>query len=172
MTLTDIMGYLPYRILGYHEEGHICWIDIQMVAKYEIGLCNYRPVLRPMFDLTNEITEKGYNDGRPFVPIVKLVEAATGLVGGNVSNDIGIICKEVGEWIYRYSLRWHPIAKLFTFACLADNVNGFEYDRKLPVAWNQYQVYDLLHRWHFDYRGLIGLGDAIDIHYLKKNLYE
>lgn len=172
MTLTDIAGYLPHGLIGYHPQGAICKIDMAFAAKYGVSLCNYRPVLRHMRDLSMEITEKGYNDGKPFVPIVKLVEAAAGLVGGKALNDIGVICKDGGEWIHRYSLRWHPILKLFTFACLADKVNGFEYDRKLPIAWNQYQVYDLLHRWHFDYRGLIEAGEAVSVHELKKDPYQ
>ena len=33
-------------------------------------------------------------------------------------------------------------------------------------------MYDLLHRLHFDYRGLIDAGLAVSVHDLKQNPYE
>lgn len=78
MTLTDIAGYLHHGLIGYHHQGAICKIDMAFADKYGVELCNYRPVLRPMTDISTEITEKGYNDGKPFVPIVELANAWSG----------------------------------------------------------------------------------------------
>lgn len=133
MTLTDIIGYLPHGLIGYHPAGAICKIDMAFAAKYDVELCNYRPVLRPMTDLLTEITEKGYNDGKPFVPIA---------------------------WI-----------KDHCFDLWRSGLSGTKKEYKLAIC-NAHEAYDLLHRWHFDYRGLIEAGDAVSIYDLKRNPYE
>ena len=66
LELKDICGYLSGRILGKHPEGDICWIDLAFVAKQGIELCNYRPVLHPMSDLTKGIIHRG----EKFVPLL------------------------------------------------------------------------------------------------------
>ena len=68
LELNDICGYLSGRILGKHPEGDICWIDLAFVAKQGIELCNYRPVLHPMSDLTKGIIHRG----EKFVPLLAL----------------------------------------------------------------------------------------------------
>nr|WP_302400699.1 hypothetical protein [Alistipes onderdonkii] len=85
LTLTDIAGYLPHELkvlqcnigqpatvfeMHYHpikgDQRVICGIN-KIFELSEIA-----PVLRPMSDLYVEITERGYNDGKPFIPIVEL----------------------------------------------------------------------------------------------------
>ena len=165
MTLTDIIGYLPYKILGYHKEGHICWIDLEMVARYGISLCNYRPVLRPMSDLATEITEKGYNDGKPFVPITKLVEAATGLQGARVMGAGATIEGESSLWKYKYSLYWNQHRKSFSFFSYVGNEHNVGIEDGIYATWDQAAVFDLLHRWHFERGEAVAIGDLqLDIY--------
>mgnify|MGYP000560931739 CR=1 FL=1 len=172
MTLTDIAGYLPHGLIGYHHQGAICKIDMAFAAKYGVALCNYRPVLRHMRDLSMEITEKGYNDGKPFVPIIKLVEAATGLQGAKLIGNKGTIQGEYSVWKYEYSLYWDLSRKTFGFYSNVENEHNVEIEGGVYMIWNQTSVLDLLHRWHFDYRGLIEAGEAVSVHELKKDPYQ
>lgn len=172
MTLTDIIGYLPHGLVGVSDSGDLTPIDIYILARHGIKLDGHKPVLRPMNDLATEITEKRYNDGKPFVPIAKLVEAATGLQGARVLGSIAVIRQEDDIFVYNYSLRWHPKLRTFSFVGHTENKRLPLHDGRRYVAWNQWQVYDLLHAWHFDYRGLIEQGDAVNVHDLEKNPYE
>lgn len=172
MTLTDIIGYLPHRLVGVSDNGDIMPIDIYALARRGIKLDGHKPVLRPMTDLITDITEKGYNDGKTFVPIAKLMEVATGLSGARAIGSIGVIQTEDTGWVYNYSIRWHPVLRTFT-------MSGYKNNKRMPLqgdrthhTWNQYQLFDLLHRWHFDYRGLIEAGEAVDVHELANNPYE
>lgn len=74
LTLTDISGYLEYPLLGQHPTGAICWIDLDFIVKNGIALAGYRPALHPISDLNKEITDKNYNDGKPFVLMDKIRE--------------------------------------------------------------------------------------------------
>lgn len=172
MTLTDIIGYLPHGLVGVSDSGDIAPIDIYALARYGVKLDGHKPVLRPMNDLTTEITEKGYNDGKPFVPIAKIAEAATGLQGARVSGDVATIEGASPMWKYKYSLYWNLRCKTFSFFSYVGNEHNVEIEGGIYATWDQAAVFDLLHRWHFDYRGLIEQGDAINVHDLERNLYE
>ena len=89
LTLTDIAGYLEHPLLGQHPSGNICWIDVEFVAKYGIALAGYKPVLRPMSDLYKEITDKDYNDGKPFIPSDHLKE----LLDGDFEDCLILDCR-------------------------------------------------------------------------------
>lgn len=113
MTLTDIIGYLPHGLAAVSEHGTMRLIYETIYI--DVLLEGYRPVLRPMSDLITEITERGYNDGKPFVPITKLVEAATGLQGARVMGAGATIEGESSLWKYKYSLYWDQHRKSFSF---------------------------------------------------------
>ena len=161
LTLTDIAGYLDHPLLGQHPTGAICWIDVEFIAQHGISLAGYKPVLRPISDLCEEITEQGYNEGKPFVPIVTMAKVAY--------ND-------VGDW-------GHPIYSGEVYQCSCNGIfYGFEQtdgsfivcdQTGFPVfSPKQRDLFDLLHRLHFDYRGLIDAGLAVSVHDLKQNPYE
>lgn len=164
LTLTDIAGYLEHPLLGQHPSGNICWIDVEFVAKYGIALAGYKPVLRPMSDLYKEITDKDYNGGEPFVPIVELAN----LLGESKiyqwklhSDGRCAFSPEAMDYF-----RWLEEEKSFIHSLsYCEFSTGY-------VIFNQHEMYDLLHRLHFDYRGLIPVGLAVSVHDLKRNLYE
>lgn len=172
MTLTDIIGYLPHRLVGVSDSGDLTPIDIYALARRGIKLDGHKPVLRPMNDLATEITEKRYNDGKTFVPIAKLVEYATGLKGARVSGDAATIEGASSAWKYKYSLYWNLHCKTFSFFSYVGDEHNVEIEGGIYTAWDQTAVFDLLHRWHFDYRGLIEQGDAVNVHDLETNPYE
>ena len=166
LTLTDIAGYLEHPLLGQHPSGNICWIDVEFVAKYGIALAGYKPVLRPMSDLYKEITDKDYNGGKPFVPLVELAKArhpnfdhynfyaTEQLVSCSIDSDFdnytdsGLTCID--------TLLFMVYAKCYDY-----------YGDRLSFA-----EFDLLHRLHLDYRGLIDAGLAVRVYDLKRDPYE
>lgn len=164
LTLTDIAGYLAYPLLGQHPTGAICWIDVEFMSRLGLSLAGYKPVLRPMSDLYKEITDKDYNGGEPFVPIVELAN----LLGESKicqwklhSDGRCAFSPEAMEYF-----RWLEEEKSFIHSLsYCEFSTGY-------VIFNQHEMYDLLHRLHFDYRGLIPAGLAVSVHDLKRNPYE
>lgn len=164
LALTDIAGYLDHPLLGQYPTGEICWIDVEFIAHHGIALAGYKPVLRPMSDIYVKITERGYNDGKSFVPIVELA---------NLLGESEIYQWELhsdGRCVFspeaRDYFRWLKVEKSFIHSpSYRDDYPGY-------VICNQHEMYDLLHRLHFDYRGLIDAGLAVSVHDLPTNPYE
>lgn len=138
LTLPDIVGYLPY--------GLYCWYGENIKAALMAGITDYqipifevgrKPILRPISDLRVEITERGYNDGKPFVPVKRLGE----LLGSDYEDCLILDCR----------IKYSPSEVWYSDMCA---------------------FLDLLHRLHFDYRGLIDAGLAVSVHDLKQNPYE
>jgi hypothetical protein len=117
-----------------------------------------------MSDLCVEITERGYNDGKPFVPILELAN----LLGSParyqwILNSDGCCAFSPEAMDY---FRWLEEEKSFIHSLsYGDSSTGY-------VICNQHEIYDLLHRLHFDYRGLIDAGLAVSVHDLPTNPYE
>ena len=106
LTLTDIAGYLPYDLKVQDRDQDI-WVLCQLGSADpcmdgDIGLTtddgaylrydyldDILPVLRPMSDLYVEITERGYNDGKPFVPVKRLGE----LLGSDYEDCLILDCR-------------------------------------------------------------------------------
>lgn len=177
LTLTDIAGYLPYGLkailcggdfpttvfeMKYHpiegDQRVVCGINT------ELRLSEITPVLRPMSDLYVEITDKDYNGGKLFVPIVELAN----LLGESKTYQWELHsdgrCAFSPEAMDYF--RWLEEEKSFVHSLsYCEFSTGY-------VIFNQHEMYDLLHRLHFDYRGLIDAGLAVSIHDLKQNPYE
>lgn len=170
MTLTDILGYLPHGLVGVSDSGDIAPIDIYTLARHGIKLDGHKPVLRPMDDLATEITEKGYNDGKPFVPIVELAKEW----GGEPICDYRILpCNGlyVGIEILTPNRIFSWWMRDRYFDAWWSGQNDIERGDHIELC-DTHKAYDLLHAWHFDYRGLIEQGSAVNVHYLEKNPYE
>lgn len=174
LTLTDIAGYLPHGLKAlqhnikhsdtvFEMHYHPIKADQRVVCGISdiFKLSEISPVLRPMSDLCEEITEQGYNEGKPFVPIVTMAKVAY---------------NGVGDW-------GHPIYSGEVYQCSCNGIfYGFEPadgsfivcdQTGFPVfSPKQRDLFDLLHRLHFDYRGLIDAGLAVSVHDLKQNPYE
>ncbi len=160
LTLADIAGYLPHKLqIQSQFGGEICTANIWNLQGAIVA--NFKPILRPMSDLCEEITEQGYNEGKPFVPIVTMAKVAY---------------NGVGDW-------GHPIYSGEVYQCSCNGIfYGFEPadgsfivcdQTGFPVfSPKQRDLFDLLHRLHFDYRGLIDAGLAVSVHDLLTNLYE
>ena len=150
-TLTDIAGYLDHTLLGQHLTGAICWIDVKFIAQHGIALARYNPVLRPMSDLYVEISERGYNNGKPFVPLVEFAKV---------------------RYPYLTSRRFITDTKYVE--CAENDSSGWGKWKMYELELESMSVdeLDLLHRLHLDYRDLIDAGLAVSVHDLKQNPYE
>ena len=151
LTLTDIAGYLDHTLLGQHLTGAICWIDVKFIAQHGIALARYNPVLRPMSDLYVEISERGYNNGKPFVPLVEFAKV---------------------RYPYLTSRRFITDTKYVE--CAENDSSGWGKWKMYELELESMSVdeLDLLHRLHLDYRDLIGAGLAVSVHDLPTNPYE
>lgn len=147
LTLADIAGYLPHKLqIQSQFGGEICTANIWNLQG--AILANFKPILRPMSDLFVKITERGYNDGKPFIPIFMMAKIK------------------------------YPEFTHFTH-CDLDSGTVFMSSPQSPAAWYEYDEeklsigeYDLLHRLHLDYRGLIPAGLAVSVYDLLTNPYE
>ncbi|WP_418409265.1 hypothetical protein [Alistipes sp.] len=180
LTQTDIAGYMPYDLKVQDRDQDI-WVLCQLgnadpCMDGDIGLTtddggylqydyldDIKPVLRPMSDLYVEITERGYNDGKAFIPIAELA---------NIVEK-----QESAQWIFEqadkrmYSCEWKDWFlwdhEWKTFIRTGSLISSIVY-----VIACSYKLYDLLCRLHFDYRGLIDYGLAVSVHDLPTNPYE
>lgn len=171
LTLTDIAGYLDHPLHGQHPTGAICWIDVEFIVQHGIALAGYKPVLRPMSDLYVQITERGYNDGKPIVPILEI-----GKLSGydcikkyetEGVTEYGFECRNADD-VQGYVFGWCQTAQ--SFGVWYDHI-----DDEMPSVESMIMntdIFDLLHRLHFDYRGLIDAGLAVSVHDLPTNPYK
>lgn len=162
LTLADIAGYLPHKLqIQSQFGGEICTANIWNLQG--AILANFKPILRPMSDLYVEITERGYNDGKAFIPIAELA---------NIVEK-----QESAQWIFEqadkrmYSCYWkdwflwdHDWKTFIRTSSLSSS--------EVCAISHPYKLYDLLHRLHLDYRGLILAGLAVSVHDLPTNPYE
>ncbi len=188
LTLADIAGYLPYDLKVQDRDQDI-WVLCQLgnadpCMDGDIGLTtddgghlqydyldDILPVLRPMSDLYVEITERGYNEGKPFVTILEI---------GKLSGYDCIKKYETeGMTEYSFECRNADDVQGYVFGwCQTTQSFGVWYDHiddEIPSVESMIMntdIFDLFHRLHFDYRGLIPAGLAVSVHDLKQNPYE
>lgn len=113
LELKDICGYLPYGLMQKHYND-VCSFTIatqSCMGKdvfHEMPIRFGKPILRPMSDLTEEITHRG----EKFVPIDVFNDRghfiefdAAGLlytVGGCMDSDWLMVFDKFHEWMFDY----------------------------------------------------------------------
>ena len=104
-----------------------------------------------MSDLYVEISERGYNNGKPFVPLVEFAKV---------------------RYPYLTSRRFITDTKYVE--CAENDSSGWGKWKMYELELESMSVdeLDLLHRLHLDYRDLIDAGLAVSVHDLKQNPYE
>ena len=122
----------------------------------KLGEKGYLPILRPLSDLTKEIT----HNGESFMPMLKLFELA-------------------------FNMSYEGEQDKFDFRELPENgYSAFELNRKTALIYrdrdfyketkgnknisNQYKMFSKLFEWHFDFFNLIPQNLAIDINTLNQ----
>ncbi|MDV3882961.1 hypothetical protein CMU04_06470 [Elizabethkingia anophelis] len=178
LELKDIAPYIGYELNFYCEDTESGEYEILGVSKidlsmelFEIGSCDYtwdnigndskgvicKPILRPMSDLTKEIT----HNGETFVPMEKLAQIAfERLDTFHIHSDIEIITayKTDENEAYR-TLKYNADNKSFVVSVLDENLFRI---RNLATK-NQYDLFQKLCEWHIDFQDLIGRGLAINL---------
>ena len=119
-----------------------------------------------MSDLYVEITDRNYNDGKPFVPIIEMANMCSKADDWRMCNT--------GHGDYVYSRRnnlyfaWDECEAEQCFS-LWTNYVGFAEEQLIT---RHYKLFDLLNLLKFDYLDLIPAGLAISVHDLSQNPYE
>jgi hypothetical protein len=163
LELKDIVGYFPY---GLKTENHlkddlVCAYTMNngwIAYEFNSGKCLYNliPILRPLSDLYKPIK----HNGNEFIPIVELAKIVYPVYDRHVEKDD----KDYSCYCSKFEFLYNNFSGSFLMWNLKN-------DADMPVK-NQYQLFDKLHEWKIDYRGLIGAGLAIDVNTLKENPYE
>lgn len=116
LTFADIAGYLPYGLKVQDEDQDIWTIrqlgNVDPCRDGDVGLVSddghyeqytyiddIELVLRPMSDLYKEITDKDYNDGKPFVPLVELAKAKFPCLTTMILMRLGCLCLVVWRMV-------------------------------------------------------------------------
>lgn len=95
-------------------------------------------ILRPLLWLTMEITHKGYNNDKPFVPLVEL------------SKIHFPYCN-----VFEMKINWVNCGKIID----GNRTMMHGYTEDMYAVWLNER--DMLNQWHFDTRGLISIGEAV-----------
>ncbi|MCL2596240.1 MAG: hypothetical protein FWD66_00965 [Paludibacter sp.] len=154
-----VTGYLSYELKGFVIDKNLLdyrgmvHIGLSSVDFYLSNPEKVKPILRPFSDLYKTITNNG---SEPFIPIVELAKIAREGQNFSLENDYAI---ENGEHSLNRKFKYDGKDNCFVF-------------NEMFVAYNQYQLFDKLHEWKIDYRGLIGKGLAIDCNTLDINPYK
>lgn len=186
LELKHIAGYLPYklrtiRVFYFEGEGN-SWVD-ELEPHNINSLFNdprKKPILRPLSDLTKEITvngqtfipmeelaklEKGYTDDGVFYPDDELEGLLSIKRKASGATDAYIADWSTGLGSQREILNYNA----------SNGFNAFYYfnvdmsDIVLRTLGNQALLFEKLDEWHIDWKyDLIGKGLAISIHDIKQ----
>lgn len=113
LELKDICGYLPYWLMQKHYND-VCSFTIatqSCMGKdvfHEMPIRFGKPILRPMSDLTEEITHRGekfvpldvFNDRGHFIEFD--VAGLLYTVGGCMDSDWLMVFDKLNEWMFDY----------------------------------------------------------------------
>lgn len=184
LELKHLAPYLPYGLRVKTEDGMfkvIGWVD-------DIGICldtmyyganaisTYKPILRPLSDLTKEIE----HIGERFVPIKELhcmANDQTMFVSKRkrLYNSDLIIYSD-GDFSKTSAVKGRETLDYFKIMIesIGGGIEGMLYESYTSTnnfeqrfGLNQIELLNKLLEWNFDVYGLIGAGLAIDINTLK-----
>lgn len=181
LQLKDIAAYLPYRLKFVIKDGTVLRMDVLQTRGYNVwahqkyirGMkdendINYKflssqncsghgfylrgikPILRPMSDLIKPLEDRT-------IPLIELAKIAFTNRESDFSLEKNKVQISAGRHVY-YLFYWNE--NEFCMIYSADLLG-----RIIP---NQVQLFDYLNEHHFDYRGLINKGIAVDINTLKE----
>lgn len=189
LQLSDVAGYLPFGLafaarIDMPDSYFGVWLDSdkpwgmqslerQSFEEYhdlslELGAGLYRPILRPMSDLLGTVQDFSFNGGDSFKPLLELVHAwYWDSIDAVALEDTGLFyLATFGAPTLHFG--WDQAARCFS-AWWSEN-DPVEAGDSIDIR-NVHVLYDLLHRWHFDYRGLIDEGLAFSVHDVKVPVY-
>ena len=169
LTIEHLAPYLPHK-LAMTRNGFVGELQtLKTDGDFQISCSGwwenmadknfYKPILRPLSDLTKEINHRG----EVFVPIQKLLEIL-GVSDANIIESKGV---------------YHYAHDRYASWCLGFHEGvGFYFNdpdsnwSSLSDGLDQMKLFNIIHSWHFDTAGLIPAGLAISVHDLTENPYE
>ncbi|KUY28047.1 hypothetical protein [Elizabethkingia ursingii] len=154
LELKDIAPYLPYSVFLMNEYGNCHNTTTHKCISLESMLTDYKMCLRPMSDLTKEIT----HNGETFVPLKRITKEYYDKDNETIFSDESLYKITDNKYCYpsngdrtsHWWLQYKPTIKAF------DNQ---EIEGCLP----QYDLFQELLKYHFDVNDLIGRGLAINL---------
>lgn len=140
--VTD-RGFTKLAALGaVYIDGQVSFFD---TVESEHGFESFKPILRPLSDLTKEIEHKGDK----FVPLHKLFQPPVDKKDCDFTNERK-----------SYQLHVH----------IGEDVLTYDVNKDCDI--NAFWIVQKLIEWHFDIAGLIEKGEAIDVNSLEINPYK
>lgn len=128
----------------------------------------YRPILRPMSDLLGTVQDLAFNDGYSFQPLRELLRPWFWDSVASYKVDDSGLYYFISVGTPELNFGWDQAEHCFS-AWWSEN-DLVEAGDSVDIR-NVHVLYDLLHRWHFDYRGLIDEGLAFSVHDVKVPVY-
>lgn len=131
-----------------------------------------KPILRPLSDLTKEITHAGYNENQPFIPLVELAKINF-LISPKSNNDYILQNGDNGRGygVYFNYKPYRERERCFFLQVYRDGaLQAFSTDVKSHsdksntarhCGVKAKEILNLLYLWHFDTRNLIEKSEAI-----------
>jgi hypothetical protein len=178
LEIKHLAPYLPYKICGVCEGEHA--IEL-VLGVYENEIItdidgttydNFKPILRPLSDLTKEIE----HNGEKFVPIEwlfnNLVDESD-VVEFDFTKGITPIFQVDDGWNHCISFKNDYGRDLcFSFDSNSNSfMLGLGWENEFGVEWcnisNQYEMFQKLFEWNFDIFGLIENKLAININKIQ-----
>ena len=137
---------------------------------YSNSKINFKPILRPLSDLTEEIT----HNNEMFTPLLRLANNNYYIIKKltmpfnrvKYINDANMLAYRDGVEISQYQCRFYRFDKNGDM----NNISFEFYSDKSSMSRKHYadlENYNLLLQWHFDVFGLIDKDMAIDINTLE-----
>jgi hypothetical protein len=128
--------------------GEYCLHTVENNDAYAVSTC--KPIIRPISDLTKEITQANYNDGNPFIPIVELAKIHFMDISWTGNFNIDENGKVQFDSYESFCSFWFDERmKTFCFEC-----SDFTYEVPRPL-----ELFQLLWYWHF----APGLDEDVDV---------
>lgn len=169
LTIKELAPYLPYdltvmgNIRGIDTE---CCLTTWNIESHIQG--QSKPLLRPLYSLTEEIE----HNGEKFVPIIELFKLRTQVTGDKIAdyyieNNTAILrleAQHLDEYEFRafFEIDLEPNEVMFSIATETwkDEVMIRE---DVNLCGNEMTMFDKIHEWHFDTKGLLDRGLALPI---------
>ena len=174
LELKDIAGYIVRGLKCLNKEGKVRYISGILLGEpgcdlelFDDGgniessyIEDIKPILHPISDLKKEIIVEGYNGDKPFIPMEKIAEILNfdgycGIYTSFSVSDGEIHFSIWGGWVVDLDYSFNIIRSK------GNESNAISFKMSM-------QIIELLNQWHFDYRGLIQKGLAIDINTIKR----
>lgn len=156
LGIKDIAGYLPYELNVISKYGKTFTLSINWITQFGVFWDIIKPILRPLTDLSKPCLE----DGK--IPIVEMGKISSNKELGweQIQRYEGMIAAENSDELFMVTIDelTHKLLRFSTLLFCYKDVEYKDTDTNMIV-----ELYDFLHQHHFDYRGLINQGLAVDI---------